>query len=69
MDDIVRKNLIEAGCDDEKIAEFEKCYDNKNKCRKLLAAYRRELLDEVHEKERCIDCIDYLAFIINSSDN
>ncbi len=30
----------------------------------MLAAHRKELLDEVHAKERCISCLDYLVFMM-----
>ena len=56
MDDSIRQNLIDAGCDDKFIKEFDCCM-----CEKMLAQHRRELLDEVHAKEHSISCLDYLV--------
>lgn len=60
MDENIRQNLIDAGCDEEFIKQFSISDDKQ--CEKMLAAHRRELLNEVHEKERCISCLDYLVY-------
>ncbi|MBE6864792.1 MAG: hypothetical protein E7495_09590 [Ruminococcus flavefaciens] len=62
MNENIRQNLIDAGCDEEFIERFAACLSDEKKCGKMLAAHRRELLDEVHAKERCISCLDYLVF-------
>ena len=64
MNDSVRQNLIDAGCDEKFIRRFESCICDKSECEKLLAAHRRELLDEVHAKEDNISCLDYLVFMM-----
>lgn len=64
MNENIRQNLIDAGCDDKFIEEFASCIRDEKQCEKMLAAHRRELLDEVHAKERCISCLDYLVFMM-----
>ena len=64
MDKSIRQNLIDAGCDDAFIEEFETCLCDKKQCERMLAAHRRILLDEVHAKEHCISCLDYLVFMM-----
>lgn len=64
MNDSIRQNLIDAGCDEDFICRFEDCICDRSKCEKLLAQHRRELLDEVHEKEDNISCLDYLVFMM-----
>ncbi|HCJ42122.1 hypothetical protein [uncultured Ruminococcus sp.] len=65
MKDSIRQNLIDAGCDEEFICQFDECIADKKKCEKLLAAHRRRLLDEVHAGEERIGCLDYLVFKMN----
>lgn len=48
MNDMIRQNLIDAGCSKKFIAEFEACFEDKKKCEKLLAMHRKELLDKIH---------------------
>lgn len=62
MNENIRKNLIDAGCDASFIEKFAACMGNEKQCEKMLAAHRRELLDEVHAKERCISFLDYFVF-------
>ena len=62
MNEVIRQNLIDAGCDKDFIAEFESCFDDPKKCEKLLAAHRRNLLDKVHQEEYKISCLDYLVY-------
>ncbi len=64
MKESIRQNLIDAGCDDEFIEKFASCICDEKQCEKMLAAHRRELLNEVHMKERCISCLDYLVFMM-----
>ena len=64
MDDRIRQNLIDAGCDEAFIEQFGACLCDKKQCERLLAAHRQKLLDEVHAKERCISCLDYLVFMM-----
>lgn len=36
---------------------------------KLLAEQRRALLEEIHRRQRCLDCLDYLVYRIQKSPN
>ena len=64
MNEKIRQNLIDAGCGEEFIKECAACMGDEKQCEKLLAVHRRKRLDEVHVKERCISCLDYLVFMI-----
>lgn len=58
------QNLIDAGCEQEFIAEFMDDFrkDNISKDLKLLATHRRSLLDNLHKEQKRIDCLDYLVY-------
>lgn len=58
------QNLIDAGCEQNLIAEFIEFFRQKNisKDLKLLAAHRRLLLDNIHREQKRIDCLDYLVY-------
>ena len=60
----VLQNLKDAGCDDEVVKTFMELAETgeKQKQYRLLEKHRRDLLDKVHNKERQIDCLDYLVF-------
>lgn len=63
LEDLVQ-NLKEAGCDGETIEQYVSCCgcgDAKGK-EKLLLGRRRELLEDMHECQRKIDCLDYLRY-------
>lgn len=60
----VLQNLKDAGCDDEVVKTFMELAETgeKQKQYRLLEKHRRDLLDKVHNRERQIDCLDYLVF-------
>ncbi|WP_321974181.1 hypothetical protein [Paratractidigestivibacter sp.] len=60
MDDKIRQNLVDAGCDQAFIDEFEGLCDCAQFCR--LKARRRELLDSIHAEQKKLDCLDYLIY-------
>ena len=62
MNENIRQNLIDAGCDEEFIEKFDSCMYDEKQCEKMLADHRRKLLDDVHAKEHCISCLDYFVF-------
>lgn len=62
MNDAVRQNLIDAGCNEKFITEFEVHCDDKKKCEKLLAMHRKKLLEKIHKEEQQISCLDYLVY-------
>lgn len=58
----IKECLIAAGCDDSKADELLSLISN-NKCNeaiKKLEQDRECILDNVHNEEQCINCIDYL---------
>ncbi|MCD7808900.1 MAG: hypothetical protein LUH02_06120 [Erysipelotrichaceae bacterium] len=63
-EDELRDNLVDAGCDEERICEIIDC-DKINDYQRqtlLLKKQRYELLDKLHDKQKQIDCLDYLLY-------
>jgi hypothetical protein len=62
-EDIIQ-NLKDAGCEEDTITAFMKDVqeDKLNEGLKLLAVYRRSLLDHIHKEQKQIDCLDYLVY-------
>lgn len=60
----LRQNLIDAGCCECLIDECIKCYNEKNKTRLkcMLTKQKLQLLDNLHECQDQIDCLDYLIY-------
>ena len=58
------RNLRDAGCSGEFIREFTELGRGGREAeqRRLLSKRRAELLDERHESQRRIDCLDYLIY-------
>lgn len=64
---ILYQNLLDAGCSQELI---EKCMTLARKRQPadilpLLSHHRKELLNNVHESQKRIDCLDFLVYNIN----
>lgn len=62
--DALIRNLNDAGCDantTEKILMLHAKGKVAEELR-LLQQHRRALLNEVHKKQKCIDCLDFLTF-------
>lgn len=61
------QNLRDAGCSETMIQEFFSCSqkDEKDKQVTMLEAHRKKLLEDVHDKEKKISCLDYLMFQMN----
>ena len=62
----IRQNLKDAGCSESQIEEFME-YAGKHEMDsglKLLRQQRNVLLDGLHEKQRMIECLDYLVYQI-----
>lgn len=60
----LEQNLIDSGCTQAVIEEFLLIYEQgrvKNSLR-LLAKHRAELLIDLHNCQKKIDCLDYLIF-------
>ena len=60
------QNLKDAGCNKNQIKEFMDYAEmhEKNNLLKLLRLQRDDLLDGLHEKQRMIECLDYLVYQI-----
>ena len=58
------RNLKDAGCDGTTVEQFMEleAAGEKQKQFKLLETHRKSLLNEVHENEKKIDCLDYLVY-------
>lgn len=64
------ENLTDAGCTTDFIEKFmtEWNKDSKNKGLRLLETHRRSLLETLHQAQRRIDCLDYLAYQLQKSE-
>lgn len=60
----VIQNLQAAGCNTEEISAFIKNLREENMAEgfRMLAVYRRSLLNNLHQKQKQIDCLDYLVY-------
>ena len=60
----VIENLKDAGCSGDFIENFMTFFENGNVKQQveLLENHRKQLLKKVHEKEKCISCLDYLVY-------
>lgn len=63
IDESVKQNLIDAGCDEHFIRQFMSLRSEQKTTEMLtlLAEQRKNLLDGVHAEERKIYCLDYLV--------
>lgn len=59
----LRQNLIDAGCSREWIDRFFAESDTPQQLQ-LLNRHRKQLLDNLHQKEKQIDCLDYLIYCL-----
>ena len=69
IDESVKQNLIDAGCDEHFIRQFMSLRSEQKTTEMLtlLAEQRKNLLDGVHAEERKIYCLDYLVNKLKSS--
>lgn len=60
----LEQNLIDSGCTQTIIDEFLSLYrqDKLKDALRLLAKHRAELLENLHETQKKIDCLDFLIF-------
>lgn len=60
----VVQNLKDAGCDEEIVKKFMELAETgeRQKQYRLLEKHRKNLLEKVHNREKQIDCLDYLVF-------
>lgn len=62
MDDFTQ-NMEDAGCDAETIGTVRRLYDNGQvkDAVKVLRRHRCALMDELHESQSKVDCLDFLV--------
>ena len=65
----VMQNLIDAGCSKDMIDDLMKqlAEDDMESLLQMLEKHRACLLSMVHQKEKQIDCVDYLVYLIKRS--
>ena len=65
----VMQNLIDAGCSKDMIDDLMKqlAEDDMESLLQMLEQHRACLLSMVHQKEKQIDCVDYLVYQIQRS--
>lgn len=65
----VRRNLSDAGMDDESIEECLKLLDEEKYTAldRLLNSYRKTLLESVHAYNNRIDCLDYFTYTLRKN--
>ncbi len=66
----IRRNLSDAGCDACFIEQFlllEQCHKRKQQYQ-LLSEYRTGLLEQLHQQQYKIDCLDYMVYTMHKED-
>lgn len=60
----ITQNLRDAGCGTEAIETIIGCWrrGDLTQMKKQIALCRREQLERMHEKQKCIDRLDYLCY-------
>ena len=63
------QNLKDANCDSELIDAFFLLKEQNKKAHilKLLSKHRENLLNQLHDAQKRIDCLDYLIFNLKNS--
>jgi len=69
-ENVIIKNLEDAGCDEKCIKQFMECYryGDKKEVLKTLAEHRESILDKLHAVQKEIDCLDYLVYQIGKQE-
>lgn len=64
----IKNTLHDAGCTDDFINQFILAFqqNNKKNQQKLLNQHKRSLNEKIFQKQKQIDCLDYLCFKLNS---
>lgn len=63
---LLLRNLKDAGCNAEMIARFFELRNtgNRHEQLKLLFSHREDLLQKLHKSQNRLDCLDYLVYNI-----
>lgn len=62
-DEKLLRNLLDAGCSRDFADSFFHLEDKQKRLR-LLSCHRCSLLDEIHERQKQLECLDYLIYSI-----
>lgn len=67
----ITQNLRDAGCGEETIACFLRCYEGGDEKAeyKTLAEHRKCLLENLHMTQKQIDCLDFLVYQIEKENH
>ncbi len=68
---LIRRNCIDAGCDKdvtERVCALLMGGRTKDACT-LLSGQRHALMDEVHQTQQKVDCLDYLIYSLQNRKN
>ena len=62
--ELIKENLIDIGLDNNEISQCIRLLENgrSSALERVLAEYRKQLLDSLHQYERRIDCLDYFTY-------
>ncbi|MCQ4636507.1 hypothetical protein NE619_07180 [Anaerovorax odorimutans] len=60
------QNLEDAGCSPQNIEQCCHCYEEGSveELLRLLSGHRKFLLEQIHENQKKLDCLDYLIYKI-----
>lgn len=66
----LRRNLADAGCDAAFIRRFLELEEGQRRKEqyRLLSRHRAALLEELHQEQYKIDCLDYLVYTMQRED-
>ncbi len=64
------RNLRDAGCEEAMIQKYLQLQEEGNRREqfRLLAQHRNSLLDQVHDSQNRIDCLDYLVYTMKKEE-
>ena len=66
----IRRNLSDAGCDESQIEHFLKMEQQKDRQAqyRLLSQHRASILEELHQEQYKIDCLDYMVYTMQKEE-
>lgn len=66
LEEKIKRNLIDIGCNQEQIMSFMEDYKNNNLKNMLnfLRFERLQILDGIHKEQKKIDYLDYLVYVL-----
>lgn len=69
-DEDILMNLQDAGCDDKIIKKYFQLQEMGRRTEqiRLLSLHRASLLDEIHEEQQKLDCLDYLIYAMKEAE-